>query len=240
MRQVILSLLMLTATMHSLGQILPIASMPLNGQPSTTMSGFSAPPSGGLSGSGLPPISGYVADDSYVLRAGDVLTFQILEDKLVGITNTPDTLTVEDSGELEVPYVGRVTAVGKTCKILSEEITTALQTNYYQHATVELSVDVANRLWGRIYIFGQVRLPGELDVAVGENLTAGQAIMRAGGFADFADEKKVKLVRVSPGGGESKPINLDMDQILDQGNISQDVHLQPGDMIIVPSRLINF
>ncbi len=55
---------------------------------------------------------------------------------------------------------------------------------------------------------------------VNENLTAGQAILRAGGFADFANEKKVKVIRGSTGADKNKQtqtFNLDMEQILERG-----------------------
>src|SRR5262245_56830863 len=48
-------------------------------------------------------LNGYVPDDKYRLRAGDRVAFQILEDR-----DAPKGLMVADSGELDVPYVGRV------------------------------------------------------------------------------------------------------------------------------------
>ena len=146
-----------------------------------------------------------------------------------------------DSGELDVPYIGRVMAVDKNCKQLGEEIKAALEKDYYKQATVVLSLNIANRLWGRVYVLGQVRQQGPLDVQVNENLTAGKAILRAGGFADFANKKKVRVVRanVDPK-GEKQSFDLDMTQILEEGKIEKDIVLQPNDLIIVPSRLINF
>jgi polysaccharide biosynthesis/export protein len=88
-----------------------------------------------------------------------------------------------------------------------------------------------------------VRNQGALDIRVNEDLTAGQAIMRAGGFADFANEKKVKVIRNTTGSDKAKQgqtINLNMEQILNEGKTEKDIVLQPGDLIIVPSRLINF
>ena len=78
---------------------------------------------------------------------------------------------------------------------------------------------------------------------VNENLTAGQAILRAGGFADFANQRKVKVISSPTGTNGSKQaisVNLDMEQILSEGKTEKDVVLQPGDLVIVPSRLINF
>jgi polysaccharide export outer membrane protein len=179
-------------------------------------------------------LSGYVGDDKYKLRAGDKVSLQITEDK-----EAPKSLVVADSGELDVPYVGRVMAADKTCKQLAGELKALLEKEYYYRATVILALDAANKLLGRVYVWGQVRNQGPLDIAVNENLTAGKAILRAGGFGDFANKKKVKVIR--GGGAEGKKnFELNMAEILEQGKTEKDLILQPDDSIIVPSRLINF
>lgn len=185
-------------------------------------------------------LNGYVPDDTYKLRAGDTVSFQILEDQVWDTLNAPKLLVVQDSGEIETPYIGRVMAVGKTCKQLAAEIKTALEKDYYKQATVVISINVASPILGRVYIWGQVHNQGALDIRVNENLTAGQAIMRAGGFADFANERKVKVVRGAAGSQPAQTFNLDMGQILNNGKTEKDIVLQPGDLVIVPSRLINF
>jgi len=182
-----------------------------------------------------------VPDDTYKLRVGDAISFRILEDRIWNPQNAPQGLVVVDSGDVDVPYIGRVRAVGKTSKQLAAEIKTALEKDYYQQATVFLSLNVASPILGRIYILGQVRSQGGLDIAVNENLTAGNAILRAGGFADFANKRKVKVVRGTPDAqGKTQTFELDMRQILEDGKIDKDIVLQPNDLIIVPSRLVNF
>ena len=188
-------------------------------------------------------LNGYVQDDIYKLRVGDKVSFQILEDQIWDPQNAPKFLDVQDSGEIEVPYVGRMMAVGKTCKQFAGEIKTALEKDYYKLATVVISMNVASPILGRVYIWGQMHTQGPLDIRVNENLTAGQAIMRAGGFADFANQRKVKVIRspTAPDGSkQAQTVNLDMEQILNEGKSEKDIVLQPGDLIIVPSRLINF
>jgi protein involved in polysaccharide export with SLBB domain len=64
--------------------------------------------------------------------------------------------------------------------------------------------------------------------------------MRAGGLNDFADKKHVKVVRASVTSNGGKPFDLDMEQILNEGKTEKDIVLQPGDLLIVPTRLINF
>lgn len=180
--------------------------------------------------------SGYVPDDKYKLRVGDKVSLQILEDR-----DLPKGLVIADSGELDVPYVGRVAASDKTCKQLAEELKALLEREYYHRATVIIALDSANKFLGRVYVWGQVRNQGPIDIAVNERLTAGKAILRAGGFADFANKKKVKVVRGAGVDGTGKQhFELNMVDILEKGKTEQDVVLQADDLVMVPSRLINF
>lgn len=183
----------------------------------------------------VPLTTSYVADDKYKLRVGDKVSLQILEDR-----EQPKSLTVTDSGELDVPYIGRVPIADKTCKQAADELKTLLEKEYYYRATVVLGLDQANKFLGRVYVWGQVKNQGAIDMAVNENLTAGKAILRAGGFGDFANKKKVKVVRDHPEPGSKKIIEVNMVEILEQGRTEKDIVLQPNDSVIVDDRLLNF
>jgi len=240
MKRLIIFVLMCCAAAVAQAQIptpQPFAPAPADPPPAIV----AAPPAAVANSGASGLLNGYVPDDTYKLRAGDTVSFQILEDRVWNGLDAPKNLVVADSGELDVPYIGRVMAVDKTCKQLGGEIKTALEKDYYNTATVVLSLNTANRNLGRVYIWGQVRSQGALDIQVNENLTAGKAILRAGGFADFANKTKVKVVRGSIGpNGEKQTFDLDMTEILENGKIEKDITLQPNDLIIVPSRLFNF
>jgi len=201
-------------------------------------------PPGKLAGSEAPVLTnqapasliGYVPDDKYKLRMEDRISFQILEDH-----DAPKSLVITDSGEVDMPYLGRVSAAGKTCKQLADELKSQLEKEYYYRATVIVALDAANRVLGRVYIWGQVRVQGPIELIVNENLTVGTAILRAGGFGDFANKKRVKLIRGGgPHEGAKQTLELNMAEVLDDGKVEKDVVLQPNDFIIVPSRIINF
>jgi len=180
--------------------------------------------------------SGYVLDDKHRLEPGDKISFQIVEDQ-----DPPISLTVADSSELDVPYVGRVSVAGKTSRQVAEMLKVMLEKDYYYRATVIIGLDSVNKVRGKIYIWGQVHNQGPIDMLFNENMTAGQAILRAGGFGDFADKKKVKVVR-NPGGTDAakQVFLINMVDVLENGKVELDIPLQPGDFIIVPSRLVNF
>jgi protein involved in polysaccharide export with SLBB domain len=190
------------------------------------------------SGTNVPPadLSAYVPDDKYKLRIGDKISLQIIEDR-----DAPRSLIVQDSGELDVPYIGRYAAQDKTCKQLAAELKVELEKEYYKRATVILALDTANKYWGRIYIWGQVKNQGPMDIAVNENLTAGKAILKAGGFSDFAKKTKVSVIRTTGSDASQKETYiLNMVDILEKGHTEADLVLQPEDFISVPSRLVNF
>ena len=177
-----------------------------------------------------------VMDDSYKLAIGDQLSYRVWEDE-----DDPKVLPVTDSGELEVPYLGRYPAEGKTCKQLAWEIKTELEKKYYYKATVTIAVDSKPKSRGKVYLAGAVGAAGPEDISGDEVLTVSKAILRAGGLAGFADGKKVKVTRnTGDKPGEEKTIIVNVTKVLEGGKSEEDLPLQPGDFIFVPERVIRF
>lgn len=184
----------------------------------------------------LNATSSYVLDDKHFLEPGDIVSFQILEDHDPAIQ-----MAVTDSRELDVPYVGRVSVADKTCKQLSKELKGKLEKEYYYQATVIVGLDLVNKVRGRVYVWGQVRNQGAVDLLFNQKLTAGKAILMAGGFGDFANKKKVKIIRGSTGaGGASKTFEVNMADVLEGNKADEDIVLEPDDFIIVEARAVNF
>jgi protein involved in polysaccharide export with SLBB domain len=206
-----------------------------NDVPQSALSANQTNPAASIEASRTVAFRGYIPDDKYKLRIGDRVSFQILEDR-----EPPKELVLADSGELDVPYLGRIAAADKTCKQLATEIKGQLEKEYYYRASVVLALDTANRVLGRVYVWGQVRSQGPIELAVNENLTAGKAILRSGGFGDFASKKKVKVIRPGANGAAKQVFELNMVEILEDGQTEKDILLQSDDSVIVGSRLINF
>ena len=177
----------------------------------------------------------YVLDDKHLLEPGDKISFQIIEDR-----DPAKSLMVADSRELDVPYIGRVSVADKTCKQLAKDLKVLLEKEYYYRATVIIGLDSVNKVRGKVYLMGQVRVQGPVDILFDEKLTAGQAILRAGGFLDFANKGKVKVTRNSGSDSASQIFEINMADVLEKGKADKDVVLEPGDLIFVPARAVNF
>jgi len=189
-------------------------------------------PDGTASSTVLRTNSMSVLDDKKRLGTDDFVSFRVVEDR----DNISQRLRVNDNGELEVPYIGLVPAQGKTCRELAYNIKSALEKEYYYHATVILAVDkVSEKSRGKIYVYGAVKSQGPQEIPTDETYTISKAIIRAGGFGDFADKRKIKLTRK-----DGKDLVVDLKRIIEQGHTEDDVVLRPDDQIYVPQRLVNF
>ena len=173
-----------------------------------------------------------VLDDKKRLGPDDFVSFRVVEDR----DNESQHLRVNDNGELEVPYIGLVAAQGRTCRQLAYSIKSALEREYYYHATVILAVDrVSDRSRGKVYVYGAVKGQGPQEIPSDEIYTVSKAVIRAGGFGDFADKRKVKITR-----RDGQDMVVDLKRVIEQGHTEDDVVLRPDDQIYVPQRLVNF
>ena len=172
-----------------------------------------------------------VLDDRTRLGPNDFVSFRVVEDR----DNESQRLRVNDNGQLEVPYIGLVQAAGRTSKDLAFAVKAALEKEYYYNATVIIAVDhVSEKSRGKVYVYGSVRGQGPQEIPPDEVYTVSKAVIRAGGFGDFANKRKVKLTRK---GGQD--FVIDLKRVIEEGKTEEDVVVQPDDQIYVPQRLIN-
>lgn len=88
-----------------------------------------------------------------------------------------------------------------------------------------------------VYVTGNVNKPGTLRLFQDETLTAYSAILRAGGFARFANLKKCTVVR-DLGNGEKMQMPLNVKEI--QRGMAPDIVLQGKDIVIIPESFFSF
>lgn len=173
-----------------------------------------------------------------IITVGDRLRYQVIEDG-----DAPVELVVSNTGMIELPYYGPIAASGKGLPQLVTDITAALQKDLYLTATVRLTVleyhtRAVNR--GRIHLSGQVKKIGPVDIDMSERNTLGRTILAAGGLADFADERKVRVIRRDAATGTFKTLTVDLEEVLTKGRIEKDLELRDGDFVIVDERMIKW
>lgn len=95
---------------------------------------------------------------------------------------------------------------------------------------------------GNYYITGAVNSPGEFKLpADGAEVLLSQAILRAGGFARFANQTDVIVIREHPERpGEQQRISVNVKAILEEGRRSEDILVHPDDIIRVREVMFAF
>jgi len=179
-------------------------------------------------GCASPGIPGRPADNKkagkilseYIIQPGDMLLIDIIEN-----TTSSRTVPVRPDGKISLPQVNDVQAAGLTPLQLREN----LIKEYSQFYTVvEVTVTVTGITGYKINIIGNVRSQGQ--IILHDRTTFLEAMSMAGGLDEWADRKKIYIMRKGDKGQEKIP--LDYDKII-QGT-AEDIWILPGDMIVVP------
>ena len=131
---------------------------------------------------------------------------------------------IKDDGNITLYLIGAVKAVGKTAGELQKEIRDLYVPKYYKHLNVVVLTE--NRFF---YVDGCVKIPSRLP-HLGE-LTVLKAIAAAGGFTDFANKRKVQVVRAN-----GQTVTLDCLKALKDSK--RDLPIYPGDKVTVPQRYL--
>lgn len=183
----------------------------------------------------VAPAVAVAPDRDRPLGPGDTVSFEIKEDN-----TAPIMKRVSDTGDLDVPIIGRVHVAGRSCDDVSAQITRALVPKYYFKATVRLAIEqIAARRNGpnsKVFVSGELKYTGQVDIPPGDTLTVSQAVVKAGGGTQFADLRHVKVTRKNKTGSGNSFI-IDVKAILEKGEVDKDMPLMDGDSINVPRKL---
>lgn len=157
-----------------------------------------------------------------VLRPGDPVDMKISGVPTEEQTQVNNVYTVDSGGMVNMPYINKVRAGGLTPGQLASSIEGSYRAaRIFTNPTITIVMQPQARF---VNVGGAVRAPTRVPYT--EDLTLLAAINAAGGFNDFADQKRVRLLR----GSEAKM--YDVRQFRRDPGL--DPHLQPGDRVEVP------
>jgi polysaccharide export outer membrane protein len=169
-----------------------------------------------------------IVTPDYIIGPEDVLEIIVWRN-----ADLSKVVTVRPDGRISLPLVGDIEATGLTPPQLTNSIVEKLR-QYKETPTVSVIVQQVNS-YG-IYILGEVARPGRHFLK--SKTTLIQAITAVGGFTPVAARNRIVLFRwvVGPN-NELKEVKLkaSYDEIVLRENSTQNVVLQPGDTIVVPS-----
>jgi polysaccharide export outer membrane protein len=165
-----------------------------------------------------------VAADSnvYVIGPEDVLYIHIWKEETLS-----RTVPVRSDGKISLPLIDEIRAAGLTPLQLKETLLMKLK-EFIDIPNVSVTVMEANSF--KVYISGQVRTPGVYRLRSETSLL--QLIPLAGGFTEWANEKKILIIRKED--GKEKRFTVNYKKIVKGEASDSNINLKPGDTVIVP------
>jgi len=170
------------------------------------------------------------APPAYAVGPQDELSIVVF-----GEEDLKKTVSIDEDGTFDFPYIGRVKAGGLTARAIGEEIAGRLKKFY---VNPQVSVEVVKFRSQNVFVFGQVHAPGQYPLS--GNMSVMQALAAAGSPTAAAAPYVVvsrpagstpALPRTEPSGGTSLRLTL---KELQSGQVPAGFSLRDGDTVTIP------
>ncbi|HWI20384.1 MAG TPA: polysaccharide biosynthesis/export family protein [Vicinamibacterales bacterium] len=163
-----------------------------------------------------------VVPPGYVIGTDDVLSIVYWKDK-----DMSADAKVRPDGRIALPLINEVNAAGLTPEELHAKIVEESK-KYMEDANVTVVVREINSR--KAFITGEVNKPGPYPLTA--PTTVMQLISMAGGLREYANAKKIMIMRTENGKQVSLPFNYK--DVANGKKLDQNVQLKPGDTVVVP------
>lgn len=160
--------------------------------------------------------------EKYVIGPEDILYIHVWREEALS-----RTLPVRMDGFISLPLIHEVKAAGLTPLQLKEELTKRFK-EFIENPNVSVIVMEANSF--KVYVSGQVRNPGVYRLR--SEMTLLQIIPMAGGFTEWANQKRILIIRKE--NGRERRFIVNYKKIIEGDELEHNITLKAGDTVIVP------
>lgn len=159
------------------------------------------------------------AAETYTIGPEDVLAVHVWKEP-----EASRRVSVRPDGKISLPLVNDMQAAGLTANQLAVQLSRELK-KYLTEADVSVVVEQVNSK--KFYVMGEVVKPGAYPLLA--STTVLQALTGAGGFRDFANTKKIYVLKA-----RGQRLLFDYPAVIKGKKLEQNIFLEPGDTIVVP------
>lgn len=191
-------------------------------QPPAQPNGAAAPMPTPAAAAAAPRATDPVVPSDYVIGTDDVLSIVYWKDK-----DMSADAKVRPDGRIALPLINEVQAAGLTPSQLHQRLTEESK-KYMEDANITIVVREINSR--RVFITGEVYKPGPYPLTSATSVL--QLISLAGGLREYANAKKIVIMRTEGGKSISLPFNYK--DVAAGKHLEQNIMLKPGDTVVVP------
>jgi polysaccharide export outer membrane protein len=174
----------------------------------------------------VPEVPPSAVPNNYIIGPGDELQ--------IFVWRNPDLTSkvpVRPDGKISTPLVEDMVAVGKNPSQLARDMEKVLG-EYIRSPQVNVIVVTPMSAFSQVRVIGQVGKPQAIPYR--EGMTVLDAVLAVGGMSEFAAGNRAKIVRAE--NGKQREIKVKLSKLVD-GDMSQNVALQPGDVLVIPQSI---
>jgi polysaccharide biosynthesis/export protein len=171
----------------------------------------------------LPVVATAAAPD-YVIGPGDVLQVFVWRNPELSVS-----IPVRPDGKISTPLVEDMVAVGKTPSALARDIEKILA-EYIRSPQVNVIVSTPIGSLSQVKAIGQLKAPQGVPYRDGMHVL--DLVLATGGMTDFAAGNRAKIVRKLD--GKTTELRVKLADLINNGDMGQNIDLKPGDVLIVP------
>lgn len=185
---------------------------------------------GCATGQSYPPAPATVAaaeDYTYLIGAGDTVNIVVWRNPELSMS-----VPVRPDGKVVAPLVDEVVAQGKTSNQLAREIEQQLGKFVRDPVVTVLVTNFVGPYSEQIRVVGEAGKPQFLPYK--KSMTLLDVMIAVGGLTDFADGNSATILRTSEG---NKQYSVRLKDLIRRGDVSANVEMKPGDILIVPQGL---
>ncbi|MBQ5940882.1 MULTISPECIES: XrtA/PEP-CTERM system exopolysaccharide export protein [unclassified Massilia] len=161
----------------------------------------------------------------YLIGAGDSVNIIVWRNPEVSMS-----VPVRPDGKITTPLVEDLQAAGKTSTQLARDIEQALAKFIQQPVVTVIVTNFVGNYSEQIRVIGQAARPQALPFR--RDMSLMDVLIAVGGVTEFAAGNKATIVRTVDGKQEKLPVRLDA--LLKDGDISANVMMRPGDVLVIP------
>ena len=165
---------------------------------------------------------------AYTIGPGDILQIFVWRNPELSVT-----VPVRPDGRVSTPLVEDMVAVGKTPTELARDIEKTLS-EYIRSAQVNVIVSTPAGALSQVKAVGQVKTPQ--GIAYREGMRVLDLLLVVGGMTDFAAGNRAKIVRQQH--DVTTELKVRLADMINKGDMSQNVLLKAGDVLIVPESIL--
>jgi polysaccharide export outer membrane protein len=178
--------------------------------------------------SGAPPAPAPM--DAYQIGVDDVVQVSVWRNPELGVT-----APVRPDGKISVPLVGDVLAGGRTPDEVAQDVKAKLAAFVIEPQVSVIITELRSHEYlSRVRVTGAVRNP--ISIPYRQGMTVLDAVLAAGGITEFAAPDRSSLYRKS--GDSAQAYGVQLENILNNGDLSTNYKVAPGDVITVPERTL--